>query len=215
MRLRARTGSIPEALMYITVILIFLNYHIFLKIWILGVSFDSDIGEFVAEVSATDSDEGDNARFQYEIRGSHLFKSGSNESSGSLFPSPFTINAQGKVTTAFSVSAYNQDRFELHVAAVEDNAPHRGATVILHVSDQPHVNVNFWNRQKFENSIFEELQAHFVLEIKMILFWDNLKVNKFHSPFLFWYWVEKKKKKRITFVRFSSTIHFLDTNVNK
>lgn len=99
-----------------------------------GVDVKSAVGEFVAQVTAVDPDEGENGQFRYQITESNLYKSGANQSSGSLARSPFTISSQGKVTTTNFISEYNQDRFELHIVAVENAPPNRETKVVLNVS---------------------------------------------------------------------------------
>lgn len=101
----------------------------------LGVNADSNIGTTVAELTAIDLDKDANGEIYYVIQASNLYKSGSNESSGSVSPNPFSINSQGKVTTAVLISAYNQDRFEIHVKAVENAPPNREVTVFVNVSN--------------------------------------------------------------------------------
>lgn len=97
------------------------------------MKYDSIVGEFVADVVATDSDEGANGELDYNITHSYWFKGDSNESSGSLVLTPFEINAHGRVVTRRLVSEYNQNRFELHVRAMEKSPPHREVTAKLNV----------------------------------------------------------------------------------
>lgn len=97
------------------------------------MKYDSIVGEFVADVVATDSDEGLNGELDYNITHSYWFKGDSNESSGSLVLTPFEINAHGRVVTRRLVSEYNQNRFELHVRAMEKSPPHREVTAKLNV----------------------------------------------------------------------------------
>lgn len=99
----------------------------------LGINAKAPVGEHIIVMNATDIDEGINAEITYEIGASYLYKSGSDKRSGSVIPSPFLINLQGKISTADFVTEYNQDRFELHVIARERAPPNREATAILKV----------------------------------------------------------------------------------
>lgn len=92
------------------------------------------IGELLTVVSATDEDQGENGALQYEIGASYLYKAGHNHTSGSIVPSPFTVNSEGKITTATFVAEYNQDRFELLIIAREISPPHRESTASVYVS---------------------------------------------------------------------------------
>lgn len=100
-----------------------------------GIDAKAPTGESITTLRANDTDEGINGELNYEIWASYLYKSGLNKSSGSVIPSPFAINSQGKITTAHFVTEYNQDRFELHVIARETAPPNREAVAILNVSE--------------------------------------------------------------------------------
>ena len=94
----------------------------------------SEAGTYVAEVTAIDADEGENGKLHYELRASDLYLNGANKTSGSLSPSPFSVNAQtGRVETTELVLRHNQDRFELRIFAVEDAPPNRETEVRLNV----------------------------------------------------------------------------------
>ncbi|PSN52632.1 hypothetical protein C0J52_14597, partial [Blattella germanica] len=84
------------------------NYHS-------GVNAMANINEFVAKLSASDPDAGDNGTVTYYIRASNLYKFGSNISRGSIIPSPFNVTEDGKLVTANYMAEYNQDRFILDI----------------------------------------------------------------------------------------------------
>ncbi|XP_065199853.1 cadherin-87A [Planococcus citri] len=103
------------------------------KVYYAGIDAKAPMGESITTLKANDTDEGINGELTYEIWASYLYKSGSNKSSGSVIPSPFAINSQGKITTADFVTEYNQDRFELRVIARETAPPNREATATLNI----------------------------------------------------------------------------------
>lgn len=90
--------------------------------------------EFVVQIQATDADSGINGSLTYEILTSHLYKAGSNVSSGSVVPSPFSISDTGRVTTANLIAEYNQDRFRLEISAKEKASPFRDTQTVINVS---------------------------------------------------------------------------------
>lgn len=98
-----------------------------------GVLSSSQGGEFVAQLSATDKDAGLNGSVSYTILTSHLYRAGSNVSSGSVVPSPFMISENGKLTTATLVGEYNQERFKLEVVAREKATPFREAKAVVNI----------------------------------------------------------------------------------
>ncbi|XP_066907242.1 cadherin-87A [Halyomorpha halys] len=98
-----------------------------------GVLVSTHGGEFVAQLTAADKDAGANGSLSYLILTSHLFRAGSNVSSGSVIPSPFTISETGKLTTAALVAEYNQERFKLEVIAKEKAPPYREAKAIVNI----------------------------------------------------------------------------------
>lgn len=98
-----------------------------------GVNVVADTGEFLCQLSALDQDAGDNGTVSYQVVASHLYRTGSNVSSGSVVPSPFAISAMGRLTTATLVAEYNQDRFRLDVIARENAHPFREAKAVVHV----------------------------------------------------------------------------------
>ena len=99
-----------------------------------GVNAMANINEFVVKLSAVDPDSGDNGTVTYYIRASNLYKFGSNQSRGSIIPSPFNVTEDGKLVTANYMAEYNQDRFILDVVAREKAPPEREATTKVHVS---------------------------------------------------------------------------------
>lgn len=114
---------------------------------------------------ATDRDAGLNGSLSYTILTSHLYRGGSNISSGSVVPNPFAISETGKLTTATLVAEYNQERFKLEVIAKERAAPFREAKAFVNV------------RLKFLSTIFfGYLICYFCL---LLTFCSSSKV--FHS----------------------------------
>lgn len=93
----------------------------------------ADTDEFLCQLSASDQDAGDNGTVSYQVVASHLYRAGSNVSSGSVVPSPFAISATGRLTTATLVAEYNQDRFKLDIIARENAHPFREAKAVVHV----------------------------------------------------------------------------------
>lgn len=94
----------------------------------------ADTGEFLVQLTATDLDSGENASLTYTVVASHLYRAGSNVSSGSVVPSPFSISPRGRLFTVTLVAEYNQDRFVLEVVARENAHPFREAKATVHVS---------------------------------------------------------------------------------
>lgn len=86
----------------------------------------------MADVKAFDMDEGVYGELNYSIQASYLYRSGSNVTSG-IVTSPFSISADGRVTTNSLVSTYNQYRFESTVVAFEKENPSHNASVALNV----------------------------------------------------------------------------------
>uniref|UniRef100_A0A8D8SJI2 Cadherin-87A n=2 Tax=Cacopsylla melanoneura TaxID=428564 RepID=A0A8D8SJI2_9HEMI len=98
-----------------------------------GVPSHATARHYVTSVSATDPDIGDFASFSYLIQASHLYKVGSNVSSGSVVPAPFSIDDNGRISTTQPMTEYNQDRFKLEVVARETAPPYREATTLVNV----------------------------------------------------------------------------------
>jgi hypothetical protein len=92
-------------------------------------------GEFITQMTATDADAGINGSVSYIIAASHLFRAGSNISSGSVVPSPFAISDSGKLTTESLVAEYNQERFRLEIMAREKAPPFRETYTIVNVNN--------------------------------------------------------------------------------
>ncbi|XP_055375511.1 cadherin-87A [Condylostylus longicornis] len=98
-----------------------------------GVNAKSTLNAYVAQVNASDKDFGENAKIEYFIITSNLYKYGSSKATGSIVPSPFTVSPEGRITTATFVAEYNQDRFELEVIAKETQPPERHAKTKVYV----------------------------------------------------------------------------------
>ncbi|XP_055857461.1 cadherin-87A isoform X2 [Episyrphus balteatus] len=103
------------------------------KVYYAGINAKSSLNGFVTVVNATDKDYGKNAKIEYMIIASNLYKYGSSKSTGSIVPSPFSISPEGRITTSAFMAEYNQDRFELEVMAKEVEPPERSAKVKVNI----------------------------------------------------------------------------------
>uniref|UniRef100_A0A8D8JF25 Cadherin-87A n=1 Tax=Culex pipiens TaxID=7175 RepID=A0A8D8JF25_CULPI len=103
------------------------------EVYYAGISSKASINELVTIVNATDRDLGVNSTMELFISGSFLYKYGATKTTGSIVPSPFTINQEGRITTATYMAEYNQDRFILDVIAKEVESPERVATTKVYV----------------------------------------------------------------------------------
>lgn len=92
-----------------------------------AVNAMASINDFVANVTAFDSDLGSNGSLTYYIKASNLYKFGTNKSSGSIIPSPFNISERGEIFTATYLAENNQHRFVIDVIARENAFPEREA----------------------------------------------------------------------------------------
>ena len=98
-----------------------------------GINSMANINEFVAKVTASDLDLGDNGTLQYYVVGANLYKYGAERSSGSIVPSPFNVTQEGKLVTSGYMAEYNQDRFIVEIIAKETASPERYASAKVHV----------------------------------------------------------------------------------
>ncbi|XP_067636828.1 cadherin-87A [Eurosta solidaginis] len=100
------------------------NAPIFEKeVYYAGVNAKAAVNSVVAVVNASDADAGKNAKIEYMIVASNLYKYGATKATGSIVPSPFSISSDGRITTAAFMAEYNQDRFELEIIAKELEQP--------------------------------------------------------------------------------------------
>lgn len=99
-----------------------------------GVNSMANINEFVAKVTASDADLGNNGTLQYYVSSANLYKYGSEKASGSIVPSPFNVTQDGKLVTSGYMAEYNQDRFIVDIIAKEIASPERYAIAKVHVS---------------------------------------------------------------------------------
>lgn len=99
-----------------------------------GISSKAGINELVTLVNAFDRDAGVNASMELLITGSFLYKFGATKATGSIVPSPFSIDHEGKVKTAVYMGEYSQDHFRLEIIAKEVQPPERFAKTNVHVS---------------------------------------------------------------------------------
>ncbi|XP_015514773.1 cadherin-87A isoform X1 [Neodiprion pinetum] len=98
-----------------------------------GINSMANINDFVAKVTASDPDLGENGTLFYYIASANLYKFGSEKPSGSIVPSPFNVTQDGKVVASGYMAEYNQDRFIVEVIAKETTAPERYARTRVHV----------------------------------------------------------------------------------
>ena len=98
-----------------------------------GINSMANVNDFVAKVTASDLDLGDNGTLHYYVAGAYLYKYGSEKPSGSIIPSPFNVTQDGKLVTSGYMAEYNQDRFVVEVIAKETAPPERYAMARVHV----------------------------------------------------------------------------------
>lgn len=111
------------------------NAPVFEKsIYYAGVNANAKMNVAITLVNATDADQGKNAKMEYMIVASNLYKFGASKSTGSIVPSPFAISQDGRITANTIMAEYNQDRFELEIVARELEEPHRSANTKVNVS---------------------------------------------------------------------------------
>ena len=108
------------------------------KEFFIGIPFDSKIGDLILDAQAHDPDVPDATeqsyanKITYSIRTSNLYRSGSITSSGSLVPSPFEMQQNGRLVLSSLVAEFTQDRFVIEIEAKESLTQHRTrATVNL------------------------------------------------------------------------------------
>ncbi|KAL1508861.1 hypothetical protein ABEB36_003687 [Hypothenemus hampei] len=94
-------------------------------IYYTAVNAMANVNEFVLNVTAFDPDLGDNGSLTYYIRASNLYKYRSNQSFGSIIPSPFNISQKGEMFTATYLAENNQHRYVVDIVAKEKGSPER------------------------------------------------------------------------------------------
>lgn len=110
------------------------NAPIFEKsVYYAGVNANAKMNAAITLVNATDADQGNNAKIEYMIVASNLYKFGASKSTGSIVPSPFAISQDGRITANTIMAEYNQDRFELEIVARELEQPQRSANTKVFV----------------------------------------------------------------------------------
>ncbi|XP_062126234.1 cadherin-87A [Drosophila sulfurigaster albostrigata] len=102
-------------------------------IYYAGVNANAKMNAAITLVNATDADQGKNAKFEYMIVASNLYKFGASKSTGSIVPSPFAISQDGRITANTIMAEYNQDRFELEIVARELEQPQRSANTKVNI----------------------------------------------------------------------------------
>ncbi|XP_068152287.1 cadherin-87A [Drosophila tropicalis] len=110
------------------------NAPVFEKsIYYAGVNANAQMNAAITLVNATDADAGKNAKIEYMIIASNLYKFGASKSTGSIVPSPFAISQDGRISANTIMAEYNQDRFELEIMARELEAPQRSASTKVNI----------------------------------------------------------------------------------
>ncbi|XP_030375900.1 cadherin-87A [Scaptodrosophila lebanonensis] len=103
------------------------------SVYYAGVNANAKMNAAIALVNASDADQGKNAKIEYMIVASNLYKFGATKSTGSIVPSPFAISHDGRITANTIMAEYNQDRFELEIVAREIEQPQRSASTKVHI----------------------------------------------------------------------------------
>ncbi|EDV49453.2 uncharacterized protein Dere_GG17179 [Drosophila erecta] len=98
-----------------------------------GVNANAKMGVSIRLVNATDADQGKNAKIEFMIVASNLYKFGATKSTGSIVPSPFAISQDGRISANTIMAEYNQDRFELEIVARELEQPQRSASTKVNI----------------------------------------------------------------------------------
>ncbi|CAG0880821.1 unnamed protein product [Cyprideis torosa] len=93
------------------------------KKYFTAAPLDAEVGYTLLTVTAHDPDL--NATLSYYISSSLVHRLGSNESMGSLLPSPFSISSEGEIQTQVLLGEFRRDWFLLEVLARETVAPFR------------------------------------------------------------------------------------------
>lgn len=90
-----------------------------------GIPFNAKVGDLILNAEAYDPDLGGPGDLSYALRSSDLYRAGSTTSSGSLVPSPFKMEENGRLTLGALIAEFNQDRFVIDIEAKESNSNHR------------------------------------------------------------------------------------------
>ncbi|XP_064554770.1 cadherin-87A isoform X3 [Drosophila montana] len=110
------------------------NSPVFEKsVYYAGVNANAKMNAAITLVNASDADQGKNAKIEYMIVASNLYKFGATKSTGSIVPSPFAISQDGRITANTIMAEYNQDRFELEIVARELEQPQRSANTKVNI----------------------------------------------------------------------------------
>ncbi|XP_017083648.2 LOW QUALITY PROTEIN: cadherin-87A [Drosophila eugracilis] len=102
-------------------------------IYYAGVNANAKMGAAITLVNATDADQGKNAKIEFMIVASNLYKFGATKATGSIVPSPFAISQDGRISANTIMAEYNQDRFELEIVAREVEQPQRSASTKVNI----------------------------------------------------------------------------------
>nr|XP_036675635.1 cadherin-87A [Drosophila suzukii] len=103
------------------------------SIYYAGVNANAKMGAAITLVNATDADQGKNAKIEFMIVASNLYKFGATKATGSIVPSPFAISQDGRISANTIMAEYNQDRFELEIVARELEQPQRSASTKVNI----------------------------------------------------------------------------------
>ncbi|XP_001989490.2 cadherin-87A [Drosophila grimshawi] len=110
------------------------NAPVFEKsVYYAGVNANAKMNAAITLVNASDADQGKNAKIEYMIVASNLYKFGAKKSTGSIVPSPFAISQDGRISANTIMAEYNQDRFELEIVARELEEPQRSANTKVYI----------------------------------------------------------------------------------
>ncbi|CAG0916855.1 unnamed protein product [Notodromas monacha] len=104
------------------------------KMYYAAIPTKAGVGYSFMKLKARDPDFGINGTVTYRISSSNLHRVGSNDSLGSVVPSPFAINSvTGELSTSILVEEFRADWFLLEIAAKEIAEPFRVATCFVEV----------------------------------------------------------------------------------
>ena len=90
-----------------------------------GIPFNAKVGDLILDAKAFDPDLSDSSKLSYALRSSNLYRSGSTVSAGSLVPSPFSMEENGRLTLGSLMAEFNQDRFVIDIEAKDHGSNHR------------------------------------------------------------------------------------------
>jgi hypothetical protein len=95
------------------------------KEFFVGIPYDAKVGDLILNAEAFDPDLNGTGKLTYNIKSSNLYRSGSTQSSGSLVPSPFKMENNGRLVLSSLMAEFNQDRFVTDIEAKESESNFR------------------------------------------------------------------------------------------